>query len=411
MANGIDTASWLTARRVRVHGLLLAVCLWSVYATDMATPGLRDRHGLIKGTDFLHFYTLGTLARDGRGDLLYNMSAQTAWLGRLVPEAAGTVYVPLYGPQVSLLFAPLARLGYPRALWVWLLLNLAIYVLCCRAVWKQCAHLQRAAGTVCILAVAFPGLFHLLAWGQTSGLALACFTLAFLALRGGRAVAAGLAIGCLIFKPQLGLAAAVVFVLAGEWRIVFGASVAALVQLGVGWLAYGSAVMRDYFHALLHVRDVLPLLEPRPYQMVSLRAFWSLLLPWPQVACALYGLSAAAVLALMVRGWSGRLPLELRFSALLLATTLVAPHLTVYDLVILAPAFLLLGNAAAGSSRGAAKAVQFLLYLCYPLFLLGPLTRVTHLQLSVVALAALLVLTVRSRPASLIHSPDATLMP
>jgi hypothetical protein len=215
----------------------------------------------------------------------------------------------------------------------------------------------------------------------------------------------------LIFKPQLGLAAAVVFVLAGEWGIVFGASVAALVQLGVGWLAYGSLVMRDYFHALLHVRDVLPLLEPRPYQMVSLRAFWSLLLPWPQVAFALYGLSAAAVLALMVRCWSARLPLELRFSALLLASILVAPHLTVYDLVILAPAFLLLGNAAAGSSRGAAKVVPFLLYLCYPLFLLGPLTRVTHLQLSVVALAALFAITARSLPASLIHSPDATLMP
>jgi hypothetical protein len=382
-----------------------------VYATDMATPGLRDRHGLIKGTDFLHFYTLGALARDGRGDLLYNLPAQTAWLGRLVPEAAGTVYVPLYGPQVSLLFAPLARLGYPRALLVWLLLNLAIYALCCRAVWKQCAHLQRSAGTVCILAIAFPGLFHLLAWGQTSGLALACFTLAFFALRGGRAVAAGLAIGCLIFKPQLGLAAALVFVLAGEWAIVLGASVAALVQLGVGWLVYGSAVLRDYFHALLQVRDVLPLLEPRPYQMHSLRAFWALLVPWPQLAGALYGLSAAAVLALMVRGWSGRLPLELRFSALLLATILVAPHLTVYDLVILAPAFLWLGNGVAGSSRGAAKAVQFLLYLCYPLFLLGPLTRVTHLQLSVVALAALLVLTLRSRPASLSASPDATLMP
>jgi hypothetical protein len=145
--------------------------------------------------------------------------------------------------------------------------------------------------------------------------------------------------------------------------------------------------------------------------MDSLRAFWSLLLPWPQVALALYGLSAAAVLALMVRCWSGRLPLELRFSALLLATILVAPHLTVYDLVILAPAFLLLADGTAASSQGAAKAVQFLLYLCYPLFLLGPLTRVTHLQLSVVALAALLSITARSLPASLIHSPDATLMP
>ena len=68
--------SWLTARRVRIHGLLLAVCLWTVYAVDMSTPGLLDRNGLVKGTDFLHFYTLGTLALRGRGDLLYNIRAQ-----------------------------------------------------------------------------------------------------------------------------------------------------------------------------------------------------------------------------------------------------------------------------------------------------------------------------------------------
>ncbi len=57
--------SWLTAGRVRIHGLLLAVCLWTVYAVDMSTPGLLDRNGLVKGTDFLHFYTLGTLALAG----------------------------------------------------------------------------------------------------------------------------------------------------------------------------------------------------------------------------------------------------------------------------------------------------------------------------------------------------------
>jgi hypothetical protein len=33
---------------------------------------------------------------------------------------------------------------------------------------------------------------------------------------------------------------------------------------------------------------------------------------------------------------------------------------------------------------------QIILYLCYPLFLLGPLAQFTHLQLSVVAIAGLM---------------------
>ncbi len=391
MTAAIHPASWLTARRVRIHGLLLAVCLWTVYAVDMSTPGLRDRNGLIKGTDFLHFYTLGSLALQGRGDLLYDMWAQSAVTQKLLPEAAGSFYVPLYGPQVSLFFVPFATLSYGWALTAWLSLNVLIYALCCYVVWKKCPSLQSQQWTVLILAIAFPGFFHLLVWGQTSGVALACFTLAYLALRGGRPFLAGLAIGSLIFKPQLGLAAGVVFLLAREWKVVAGAAASALAQLAVGWLHYGTQVMRDYLRALMHVRDILPLLEPRLYQMHSLRAFWSLLLPWPSAAFALHLATALLALALAVRCWRSNASLEVRYAALLFATVLVAPHLTVYDLVILAPAFLFLGDWALGyAAQRFVPSVQVLFYLCYPLFLLGPLARLTHLQLSVVAMAGLM---------------------
>jgi hypothetical protein len=241
------------------------------------------------------------------------------------------------------------------------------------------------------LAVAFPGIFHLFAWGQTSGLALLCFTLAFLALENDRPLLAGLAIGSLIFKPQLGLAAAVVFLFARQWKVVAGAVMAAALQLSVAWLHYGSEIMRNYWHALTHVKEVLPLLEPRLYQTHSLRSFWSLLLPWPRAAFTLYAVSTLAVLLFASRLWKSESPLTLRYSGLLLATVLISPHLTVYDLIILAPAFLLLGDwALSHGDDQSAPLLQQLLYFCYPLFLIGPLARVTHVQLSVVAMAALL---------------------
>ena len=293
----MSPASWLTAKRIRVHGLLLAICLWTVYAVNMSTPGLLDRNGLVKGTDFLHFYTLGSLALRGRGDLLYNMRAQADLAREFVAQAPDSLYVPLYGPQVSLFFAPFARLPYGWALTAWLAVNILIYALCCRAVWKICPRLRPYPGTVLILAIAFPGFFHLLAWGQTSGLALLCFTLALLALENERTFLAGLAIGSLIFKPQLGVTAAVVFLLARQWKVVGGALMAASLQLAVAWMHYGAAIMRAYWHALIYMKDVLSLLEPRLYQTHSLRSFWSLLLPWPSVAFALYVVSAVAILA------------------------------------------------------------------------------------------------------------------
>ena len=394
----VHPTSWLTSRRLRAHGLLLALAVWSIYAWILATPTLRDRNGLLKGTDFLHYYTLGSLALEHRGADLYNMQAQSVLAQQRVPSAGQLLYVPLYGPQVSLLFAPLAALPYPWALAIWLLTNAASYALCCYAIWKTCPTLQSERWTVLILAVAYPAFFHLIAWGQTSALALASFTVAYMMLRSEHLFMAGLAIGCLIFKPQLGLAAAVVFLLARAWQVVAGALAAGAVQLSVGWLYYGTAVMRDYLHHLLHVREIYALLEPRPYQMHSLRAFWAMLIPWSHLGFGLYLATAIAVLWITLLYWKSPAPLPLRYSALLLATVLVSPHLTVYDLLILAPAFLLTTDWLTDHKEDPkARGLGLLLYLCYALPLIGPLSQWTHLQLSVLAMCTLL-WTIRRLP-------------
>ena len=397
----VHFAGWLTLRRVRIHALLLAVGIWTAFFVNLHTPGLHDRGGLIKGADFLHFYTLGTLARGGYGDLLYNITAQTNLLQKIVPEARNYIYVPLYGPQVSLFFYPFAKLPYAYALTSWLLLNVLIYGACCYAVWKHCPNLAEHGFTVLLAAVAFPGISQLLAWGQTSGLALFFFTLAYLALRNKQDFLAGLAVGCLIFKPQLGLAAAVVFILTKRWKIVGGAILSALVQLAIGSLYYGTATMRDYFDALTRTGQIMTLLEPRPYQTHSLRTFWTMIIPWPSVAFTLYLASAVVVLVLLVRCWKITSGLETKFAALLIATVLVSPHLTVYDLVILAPAFLLLADwTLAHPAAQQSPRLQILIYSCFVLFLLGPIVRLIHIQFSVVAMTAMIVILYRLRGSS-----------
>ena len=384
-------ASFLTARRLRAHGLILAACLWSVYLWNMAAPGLRDRSANLKGTDFLHFYTLGSLALAHRGADLYDLQLQSELATQRVPAASGINYLPFYPPQVSIFFAPFARLPYPWALVLWLTLSSLIYGVCCYAVWHACPGLRNHASTVLILAFAFPPFWHLIAWGQTSALALGCFTLAFFALRGQREFLAGLALGCLIFKPQLGLATAVVFLVTPRWKVIAGALVSTAGELIVACLYYGPGPLREWLRVLLNVPRVLPLLEPRLYQTHSLRTFWTMLLPWPSASLAAYVISALLVSALAVACWRSRVPFSLRYSALLLATVLLAPHLTVYDLVILAPAFLLLSDwIVTQPDHPANPYLKLLLYLAFVLPLLGPFARWTHVQLSVPVMAALL---------------------
>ncbi|PYQ42670.1 MAG: hypothetical protein DMG99_08420 [Acidobacteria bacterium] len=396
MTDGTQYAGWLTPRRLRAHGLLVGLVLWSVYLWTLTTPGLRDRNGNLKGTDFLHFYTLGLIAREHRGPELYDMKVQAELAAAHVPQAAGIQYLPLYPPQTSILFAPLAHLSYLHALAVWWIVCAILYFLCCYWTWRTCPNLRTHPVTVAILSAAFPAFFHLFAWGQTSALALACFTGAYLSLRRKREFVAGIALGCLAFKPQLAFAAAVIFIAAGAGKVVLGAALSGLAQFLAGVLYYGSQVFHEWLWMLANLRSALPFLEPKIYQTHSLRTFWSMLVPIPGLAFVLYVVSATLLLGITILLWRRpSTPLRVRFSLLLFATVLISPHLTVYDLVILAPALLLLADWLIGSRSHGTGNLAAALYCVYMLPLAGPLAKWTHVQLTVISMAAVVFLLCR----------------
>jgi hypothetical protein len=385
----IKTGSWLTAKRLRAHGFILAFSLWSIYVWNISSPGLLDRAGNLKGTDFLHLYTLGSIALEHRGADLYNMNAQARLAAQRVPAAAGIRYIPLYPPQVSIFFAPMARYSYSRMLVVWLAASALLYALCTYVVWRTCHSLRQEKVECLVLAMAFPGFFHLILWGQASAVALVCFTLAYLALRQEKEFLAGLALGMLMFKPQLGLAASVVFLAIRRWKVMLGAALSAAAQVLVAWAYYGWGPLRDWMRMVLGVIDSLSVLEPKLYQTHSLRTFWNLLLIPPHISLALYVISSSLVLVGAVMAWRSRLPLPVRHSALLLTTVLVSPHLIVYDMVILAPAFLLLADWLMAWPQDAfGRRLGIVLYFAYLSPLLGPLSQWVHVQLSVVLMTA-----------------------
>jgi len=261
---------------------------------------------------------------------------------------------------------------------------------CCACVWGTCTGLRGERLLVLLIAGANPAFFNLMAHGQNSAIALASVTMAFFAFRHRRRFLAGLALGMLVYKPQLGIVLGCVFILAREWHTLAGAFVGSALQLGAARLYFGDDVMLDYWTALRGIRAIQPLLDVKPYQMHSLFSFFNALFPWSRIAVTLYLLSAAVVIVAAWRVWQTPVSLSLRYAFLLLATVLVSPHLNVYDLVIVAPAWLLIADwAVCHPSHPAAPRVQQLLYFSYVLPLAGVAARYTHVQLSVVAMSGL----------------------
>jgi hypothetical protein len=396
-------ANWLNPRRLRAQAMLLALCLWGVCVADYATPGLFDRAGNIKFQDFFQFPVSASLIAQGRADELYNPQILTNALRAVAGVETRVRLQYFYGPQVALPFIPLRPLSFLAQGAIWVAVSVFLYFGCVYLIWKTCTALKPCGALVALCAIAYPPLFHFFVRGQISAVPLACFTAAYLAFRARRDWLAGIALGFLFVKPQFLVAVPLVLLLAKSWRAFAGLAISAGAQLGLTSAYFGRTVMRAYFHMLLHSASQpgTTELSLSPIQMHSLRSFWALLIPSPPVVWVLYIASSIAAIALAVAIWRSSSFLALRFSSLLLAAVLVNPHLYIYDLLALVPALLLMADwAAAHWQHPRTAELRVLLYLSFLLPLLGPISRWTHVQLSVVAFSALLCLLCRiSSPA------------
>jgi Glycosyltransferase family 87 len=388
-----SASACLTQRRIRAHAIILAVCLWGVCAVDYATPGIFDRDGTVKFQDFIQFPIAARLIAQGRASELYDDRVLADGIRAIVGRDTTVHLQYFYGPQVALPFIPLAQLPFLAQAGIWVVLSLLMYCACVYLLWKACPVLRSYRALVSLCAIAYPPLFHFFVRGQLSAVVLVCFTAAGLAFLARRDWLAGIALGFLVFKPQLLVAVPFVLLLAQAWRIFAGLALSASAQLAFAFLYFGPPVMRPYLSMLLHSAGQPSTTELvfSPIQMHSLRTFWELLIPWPRGVGILYVLSSIVVVGMAAAIWKSSSPRALRFSALILASVLVNPHIYIYDLLALVPVFLVMADwALEHAHHPSVAALRILLYLAFVLPLLGPLSRWTHLQLSVTVFAALL---------------------
>ena len=381
---------FVTLQRIRVYATLIGATLWAVWLVDFSVPGVVDRLGKVKGTDFLQFYVGGAFVREGRLNALYDVQALYTRSQATIPGSSDTLYMPIQSPQTSLVFSPLAALPFAVAVTIWIAIILLLYAASCAITWRHCKALHKYRYETIACAIAFPGLYSTVLNGQTSIVSLLAVATALLALRKGWTFAAGLALGCLAFKPHWLLAAGALFFVAREWRVVAGASIGAAGQVAITTLLVGPAVMNAYWRTLLAIQRIGDLLEPFPGD--SLRSFFKVLVPWPAAAMAAYVVAAAAVVWVAARIWRSSAPFEIRGASMVVAMLLISPHALPYDLILLSPVYFLLATWAADDpSRPLPGAVLLALGALFLAPLLGVLPVPLRLQFSATAMTVLLV--------------------
>jgi hypothetical protein len=352
----------------------------------MSVPGPFDREGVVKGGDFHHFYVLGQLAREGRGEALYEPAVQSSTVASAVsPRLKSWFPRPTYGPQVALAFAPFAMLPFVPAVTLFLVLSLAAYIGCVAALGRYFPVARADPRLLWLVALANPALWFLLRFGQNAAIALVCLTAGFVALQRGRPWLAGFAIGGLFYKPQMGVVFGIVWLLAREWRLVGGALISILLQLAIGWAYFGTATMLRYGDAAVQLLVDRTGAEPIPQHLHSVRGFLALLLPHARLETALFLATCGVLVWAAYRAWTATAPLPMRFAQLVLVSVLASLHLTVYDLVILLPVYFALGSMLlSGAWPWGSRELGFLLGMLFVAPILGSsVTYFTRIQLSV----------------------------
>jgi len=379
-----DWRSWgIRYREAKGHAAITATILWATLLVAFVIPGDRFVTGDLKGADFVYFYTLGTVAFDGD----YPRAADDEYLYarqlQLVPASSGDHHISVYPPTAALFFRPLAALPYRLAVVLWAMLTLAGYAASIFLIWRRFRRLLPDGRFTAVAAAAFPPLWYLVLYGQTTVIPLLALTLAWLAFDGHRPIAAGVAVGLLAMKPQFGLVFAVVLLAAGNWRVVFGVMLSVASQLGLVVMTMGSQALVRYAETLQQLRSVQEQLEPSPYRMHSLRVLTDQLPGGVATVMWLAMVALIVVVALMV--WRSNAPLSLRFSSMVIGTVLVSPHLFVYDAAVLVIPLLLTGAWVESQRPPWRFAFWQAVYATFILFLF-PTARVIRVQGSVLVM-------------------------
>jgi glycosyl transferase family 87 len=325
-------------------------------------PIPRDGTTLVVGRDFLNYWMYGRAAGMPDPGRLYDLATYNGELAALLGPGYPGQTLP-NPPSFMLLAWPLAYLSYMPALLCWTVFGAGIFA------WVAARHIGDRR---LLIALAFsPAAVLALISGQSTFLTAALLIGIFEWLD-RKPIAAGLLIGLLTLKPQLGLLLPVMLVASGRWRVLLFATIPTLAIVASTAALYGPQIWVDYaFKAMPTVGLVFT-----DHALLS-APFMPTIFMTARLADASYGLAMAvqAVFAVLAMGavfwafrWRKAADPHLLTALFLACSVATSPYFASYDLLPLTLVALMLLGAGRLDEWGR-RVVQLVYWL--PLIQIG----------------------------------------
>jgi hypothetical protein len=339
--------AWLTAARARRWSVafLLGYLAFEIVLI-LTSHKLSDFAGRPVGSDFSSFYSASRLALAGGSPYdqkaLYQMEREIFGIG-----------TPYYGfsypPIFLLLLCPFAVFSYAIAFAAWQLVTFGFYVGSMLVLRKRAGrHLSEDACFLPILA--FTAVFVNLVSGQNGFVMAGLFALAF-AFLAEQPLMSGFFFGLIAIKPQLGILIPLALLAGRHWKAFGGAAITVMILTATSSAVFGISSWGSFINATVLSRQMILDEGGVGYgKMISVFSAARLLgasLSLSYIAQALVTFCVAVVVAAI---WIAKSDHRLAGAFLCLGTLLATPFALDYDMMMLAPAGLML--VSIGIERG-----------------------------------------------------------
>jgi hypothetical protein len=208
--------------------------------------------GLSGHSDMRQLYTGAYMVRTGHGTELYKYEVQQRFEEILVPVQEHFVLPVNHLAYEELLLAPLTFFSYRTAYIAFMALNVVLLVLCA---WLLTASMEQFGGTwkwlFPLIILTFCPLSRALIGGQDSIIMLTLLTGALLCIQRDNEFTAGLLVGLGVFKFQITVPIAILYLLWRRWRFVGGFAISSGVAGLISLALVGVTGVHDYVDMLL----------------------------------------------------------------------------------------------------------------------------------------------------------------
>jgi Glycosyltransferase family 87 len=312
-------------------------------------------HGL---DDFRQLYVGGYMIRTGHARELYDYDTQQRFQDTVVPVGKHNPLITSHLAYEELLFVPLSLFPYKVAYWMFMAFNGALLVLCVGLLRHRLRVLPDWLPV--LLIPAFFPISRTLEKGQDSIIILTLLAAALWALDHEKEYVAGLLAGVGIFKFQIVIPIALLFIIWRRWKFSLGLAVSSVAAGLVSLWLVGLGGARDYAHMLLSMSLRLSSENMRRYttnpnMMMNLRGLFSAMFDGRMAHGHVQWMVAVGSVVVLLAAARQRPSLPLAITA----ASLVSYHFIIHDASILV--IVIAVALCSGSVWNAAAAVLLLI--------------------------------------------------